>query len=228
MTLGDGTAWDELAPANSDNVSAADDEIRDLRKGVRIRVDKEHVSLGLSSAGGEHRKGSARVYRSATASPPTQDPEGNALDATDDARMWMDSTTKQLSVYSGSAFEQIKVDKDAIIVATKGADADYNAIPIVGAGRYTGDGVGLTQKIAVFGAAPIKHIIIAIDDSTISSWEAVKTSTGTLDWGVQAAQAELNIIGLLTGGDAGSFNATGAVNTLNETYHFFAIGDWTT
>lgn len=228
MALGDGKGWDELAPANSDNISAADDEIRDLRKGVRIRIDKEHVSLGPSETGGKHRNGSAKVYRSATASEPTEDPEGNALDATDDGRAWMDSTTKQLSVYSGSEFERIKIDKDDIIVAAKGANADYNAIPIIGGGKYTGDGSD-PQTIVVFSAAPIKYLTIAFpSDSYVGAAIAIKTSTGTYDFNVTDLQAELDKIALLTGDGAGNFAVSAGMNTNGTVYHFYAVGDWTT
>lgn len=54
MALGDGTGWDETTPSNATNVSDGDDHIRDLRKGFRIRMEKEHATLGTASAGGEH------------------------------------------------------------------------------------------------------------------------------------------------------------------------------
>jgi len=54
MALGDGTSWDETSPSNSTNLSDGDDHIRDVRKGVRIRMEKEHNTFGSSSAGGEH------------------------------------------------------------------------------------------------------------------------------------------------------------------------------
>ena len=59
MALGDGTGWDTTAPADTDLRSVGAKEIRDLRLGVVIRVDKAHVAVSSSSAGGEHKEGSA-------------------------------------------------------------------------------------------------------------------------------------------------------------------------
>lgn len=55
MALGDGDAWDETNPANATNLSDGDDHIRDVRKGVRIRLEYEHSTLAGSSAGGKHK-----------------------------------------------------------------------------------------------------------------------------------------------------------------------------
>lgn len=55
MALGDGTAWDETTPTNATNLSDGDDHILDIRKGVRIRLEYEHSTLGSSSAGGKHK-----------------------------------------------------------------------------------------------------------------------------------------------------------------------------
>lgn len=59
---GTGTGWDVTAPADADDQSAGAQEIRDLRKATAIRVNKEHVTLATSSAGGEHLNGSAKAY----------------------------------------------------------------------------------------------------------------------------------------------------------------------
>jgi len=55
MALGDGTAWDESAPTNANKINLGDDEILDLRKGIRIRLEYEHATLGAASAGGKHK-----------------------------------------------------------------------------------------------------------------------------------------------------------------------------
>lgn len=55
MALGDGDAWDETTPNNGTFVSDGDDHIRDVRKGLRIRLEYEHSTMGGSSAGGKHK-----------------------------------------------------------------------------------------------------------------------------------------------------------------------------
>lgn len=55
MALGDGTAWDETTPTNSSNANDIDDFNRDLRKGIRIRMEYEHDALVGSSGGGKHK-----------------------------------------------------------------------------------------------------------------------------------------------------------------------------
>jgi hypothetical protein len=55
MALGDGDTWDETVPSNATNLSDGDDYIRDVRKGIRIRMEYEHSTFGASSAGGKHK-----------------------------------------------------------------------------------------------------------------------------------------------------------------------------
>jgi hypothetical protein len=87
---GNGTGWTESDPQNSEFVKDGANEIRDLRKGVRIRLEKEHVLPAGSSAGGEHKAGSAMTYYGGAA--PTQKPDAaTALHATADlGRLWND------------------------------------------------------------------------------------------------------------------------------------------
>ena len=67
MALGDGTGWNTADPNDSDILKDGDDEIRDVRLGTGIRVDKEHETLATASAGGEHKEGSAKAYYEASA-----------------------------------------------------------------------------------------------------------------------------------------------------------------
>jgi hypothetical protein len=88
---GTGTNWDENDPLG--NLPARDGQVqlRDLRKGVRQRSEKEHVTFAGAGAGGEHKAGSAKVYRQTAA--PTLRPDGaTALDASDEGRIWIDDT----------------------------------------------------------------------------------------------------------------------------------------
>jgi hypothetical protein len=92
-----GTGWDEAEPLGTAAHGVGMYEIRDLRMGVRIRVNKEHVAAGATSAGGEHKQGSAVCW--AQASAPTTKPDGaTALAAADIGRIWLDTTNNALKV----------------------------------------------------------------------------------------------------------------------------------
>lgn len=86
-----GVGWDEDYPDVSDAHGNGAYEIRDLRKGLRIRVSKEHVTLAGSSAGGEHKQGSAVTW--IQDDEPTTRPDGStALTSADLGRIWYDTT----------------------------------------------------------------------------------------------------------------------------------------
>ena len=102
----DGTSWDEGHPLITDPRRDGAQEILSLRKGVKIRADKEHVAYAASSAGGEHKQGSAKIYRQSTA--PTLRPDGvTSLGADDAGRLWLNTATGHVHVWNGSAWEQI-------------------------------------------------------------------------------------------------------------------------
>lgn len=107
MALGDGTSWNESNPNDNSSAREGDDEIRDLRIGSRIRLEKEHEDFGNSSAGGEHLAGSAKAYYQATA--PTLRPDGTTtLTAADNGRIYVDSDDNKAYVYvHGTGFVQI-------------------------------------------------------------------------------------------------------------------------
>lgn len=89
----DGTKWDVASPDIDQPHGNTYKEIYDLRKGIAIRMNKEHIDLATSSAGGEHVQGSAVAWHLATASIPALQPDGTALAATDNGRLWHDITT---------------------------------------------------------------------------------------------------------------------------------------
>jgi len=107
MVLGDGSAWDESSPNDTTAVKDGDDEIRDLRVGTRLRIEKEHIAPAGSSAGGEHKAGSAVAYYQSSA--PTTKPDGStSLDSDDNGRLWIDSDDQVLYHYvNGSGFVQV-------------------------------------------------------------------------------------------------------------------------
>ena len=115
---GNGTEWSESTPAGSEPVYKGALEIRDLRKAVRIRNDKEHTNCAASSAGGEHAAGSAMAYVLATASAPTQRPDAaTSFTAADVGRLWYDITTNALKVLTAAAptWETVGIPSGAIM-----------------------------------------------------------------------------------------------------------------
>ncbi len=84
---GTGTNWDTTDPADSDPLPYGATEIRDLRKGVELRLEREHEEMLDGGAGGEHLKGSAKAYFQGSA--PTKRPDTvSDLGDADKGRIW--------------------------------------------------------------------------------------------------------------------------------------------
>lgn len=108
----DGLSWGETTPASADPRKDGAAEILGLRKGLRLRLNKEHFALAVMSAGpdletggGEHKLGSAVAFYEA--SEPTLRPDGvTILDSDDTGRLLIDTTTgRVLKVWDGSAWQ---------------------------------------------------------------------------------------------------------------------------
>lgn len=92
------TSWDIASPAAGAFVSAIPLEMRMLRASVKLRIDYEHLALGASGAGGEHKQGSAKAYYQSTE--PTLRPDGvTAFNTSDNGRIWYDTATGLYKVY---------------------------------------------------------------------------------------------------------------------------------
>jgi hypothetical protein len=93
-----GVGWDEAAPvAATDPHGNACYEIQDLRMGLRIRLGKEHTAPSVSSAGCEHKQGSAVCWIQTSA--PTTRPDGTtSLTSADLGRVWVDTTNNVVKV----------------------------------------------------------------------------------------------------------------------------------
>lgn len=85
----DGTGWNTSAPNNEALHGESYLELQDLRKGIEIRMNKEHETLASSSAGGVHKQGSARAFFQDAA--PTTQVDGSAFDSGDLGSLWFDS-----------------------------------------------------------------------------------------------------------------------------------------
>lgn len=98
--------WDESSPALADPRKNGATEISSLRKSVRSRLAKEHVTPAGSGVGGEHLAGSAISYCQASA--PTTRPDGvTSLDSDDKGRIWVDTDNFVVKVWDGSAWQNL-------------------------------------------------------------------------------------------------------------------------
>ena len=132
----DGLTWVTDDPLNSEPRNKGAQEIRSLRKGVALRMDKEHQALtimsnggpDLSTGGGEHKKGSAIIYRQEGA--PDKRPDGETdLDADDNGRLWIKTSTGLMSVYVNpiwSAVTPTAVSADVNIATAIASPGGWN------------------------------------------------------------------------------------------------------
>ena len=86
-----GVGWDVASPDIDQPIGNHYKELYDLRKGVALRMNKEHETLATSSAGGVHKQGSARAFFQ-DAEPTTQ-VNGDAFDSGDLGSLWFDSNS---------------------------------------------------------------------------------------------------------------------------------------
>ena len=101
MASGD---WDTAIPADTDQISAGDDSIRDFKSQVEARMLKEHTDFSTANAGGEHIAGSAMVYHSATTAPTLRPDGSTSFTSADEGRIWWDSDDDKIYLYDGSDF----------------------------------------------------------------------------------------------------------------------------
>ena len=93
-------------PPNAQSPSLGAERIRESRTAVEARIANEHRThldgtSGVANLDGVHKRGSAAVYVSD--SHPTTFPNGDALTAVADGKLWYKSDTKQLHVYVHAA-----------------------------------------------------------------------------------------------------------------------------
>ncbi len=135
-----GNDWDVNVPIDHSKISARPSQTRDLKSSTKTIIQKEHVALGASNLGGQHLKGSARVYMSDSL--PGTDPESNNLDTaatSDDGRLAVVTAAatgvyNTLKVYMATA-AGISTGWEGIRVAEAGTSSRVrlaNAVSIAG------------------------------------------------------------------------------------------------
>ncbi len=116
---GDGTGWSETTPAGTEPIYLGALEIRDLRKGLNLRIKKEHVIMSATTGGAEHKSGSAMAYALATASAPTLRPDAaTSFTSADIGRVWYDTTLNVLKILvsvGAVTWETVGIPKDTIM-----------------------------------------------------------------------------------------------------------------
>ncbi len=97
------STW-EAQPAGSDDLRDGDNAIRHTREAFVERLEQEHYMDSASQARhGEHASGSLKAYYAG--SEPSNRPSGLiALDSNDAGRVWVDSSSDLMYVYTGSEF----------------------------------------------------------------------------------------------------------------------------
>jgi hypothetical protein len=122
---GTGIDWVNTNPTDSDLYENGAKEIRDLRKGVELRVMKEHQQPATTTGGGEHKKGSGRAFVLTTS--PTTRPDGTTAiitsgagdgSAGDDGRLWVNTgvtNERQLKAHDGTGWKNIRVASTAVL-----------------------------------------------------------------------------------------------------------------
>lgn len=103
-----GVSWDELVPNLTTERRLGQREIRAVRVGIRVRLQKEHDTPAGSSVGGEHKQGSAKAYFDS--STPIFRPDGvTSLNSADNGRLFINTTSGYvLQVYDdATGFENV-------------------------------------------------------------------------------------------------------------------------
>lgn len=165
-----------LIPTDDKLIPDLPGEHRNFKEMVRAVLIKEHATLSGDNLGCEHKQGSAVAWYLATGSIPALDVEGNALAATDNGRMWLDSTTKifyALDDYSdptvgggwvamGHLLGDIAINTNKFTVArATGNTAIAGTLDVTGATEVTGVATVGDGSLTKTSAAPTTDAMLA-------------------------------------------------------------------
>lgn len=181
MALIDWDATFETTPTGASSPAAGDDRIRELKENLRVRLAHEHAwAVGAPgyTVQGLHRMGSAIAYYQASA--PTTRPDGTtALTTADAGRLFIDSDTNSIQVWTGSAMVDVRVgDQDL----KTDDDVTFNDITATGDVDVTGavtaatidTGQGATEVYAM------DQDVETTDNVVFNSTKAPRLITGVL------------------------------------------------
>lgn len=144
--------WNVTNPIDHTLIGDVPEKIRDVKSSSKIIIAKEHVTPSTDNSGGQHVKGSSRVYLES--GHPTTDPEGNNLETStstlaDDGRLSVDTaSSNHLKVYVGTSagistgWEEVRVGR---VKASEDLDANSNRLVNLSDGTASGQAVHLGQ-----------------------------------------------------------------------------------
>ena len=132
----DGTGWPTtLTPTGDEPHGNANQEIFDLRQGIKKRMDYEHEALTGSAApdaGGRHKAGSAVAFFQAAKPPRQVGGVTTLLNAGDNGRLWIDkNNNNRLYVWDATDFETCAPNMDE---TTLEANSNLGRIKALGVG----------------------------------------------------------------------------------------------
>jgi len=208
----DGTKWDITSPDINQPIGNDYKEIYDLRKGVAIRMNKEHETLATASAGGVHKQGSARAFFQ-DAAPATQ-VNGDAFDSGDLGSLWFDSNASpdnQFNVLTATTPTWTPISTEIIATLLASNRQFAGTLTVDGATTLTG-AVGAAASITLGAGADLNGS--STSDITINTNKfTVAGDTGnTVIAGTASVGGTLTITGVATLGDASKL-ATAAAPT---------------
>ena len=161
--------WAVAKPIDHTLISDLPGEHRSRKTNTKTIIEKEHLALGDSNSGGQHKKGSARVYLQSGLA--TTDPEANGIstsDTTDNGRINVDSTLGNLiqvfaatSAGVSTSWEQVTVGK------YRAAETGTQSLQAVHVGQID------TGYFALNEPATSGELRVKLDDVTIESSHAV-------------------------------------------------------
>lgn len=169
--------WDITKPIDHLKIGDVPASIRDVTSSSKLVIAKEHETPGTDNAGGQHVRGSARVYLSDAVA--VTDPEGNGLDTTsttDDGRIHVNtSASNELRVYVATAagittgWEHIRVGR---VKASTEIDANSRGVVNVASGTQTGqvihvgqiDTTALTGQLRILVPATTANVGVSVLD----------------------------------------------------------------
>lgn len=194
----DGTVWDVTAPDIDQPAGDHYKEMQDLRKGVALRMNKEHETLATSSAGGVHKQGSARAFFQDAA--PTTQVNGDAFDSGDLGSLWFDSNAdpdNQFNVLTATTPTWTPISTEIIAVLLASNRQFAGTLTVDGATTLTG-AVGAAASITLGAGADL--IGSATSDITFNTDKfTVAGATGnTVIAGTCAVTGTLGVTGVAT------------------------------
>ena len=164
-----GTGWPTtLTPTGDEPHGNANQEIFDLRKGVKLRLDREHLDFAGGGVGGWHFQGTAVPFYQSGEPSAHADPDTTAFASTDSGRLWVDSDDDTLHFY-----DHTDTDFNPVRASVDGTTLEIHTN---GKARIKALGVDTAQLAA--GAAEIAKLGAGVAQIAIGTYSGNHPTTG--------------------------------------------------